>query len=96
MNALELSRALGGVDEKLVEDAAPEGAAAYGGLTDWAVGRLGIPSFTIECGEGKNPLPESAFPSAWREIRPLLFRAPLYAAPPEKQKGDAGREYRTL
>ena len=76
--------------------AAPEGAAAYGGLTDWAVGRMGIPSFTIECGEGKNPLPESAFPSAWREIRPLLFRAPLYAAPPEKQKGDAGREYRTL
>ena len=76
--------------------AAPEGAAAYGGLTDWAVGRMGIPSFTIECGEGKNPLPESAFAPAWREIRPLLFRAPLYAAPTEKQKGDAAREYRTL
>ena len=60
--------------------AAPGGTAAYGGLTDWAIGRLSIPAFTVECGEGKNPLPASAFPPAWREIRPLLFRAPLYAA----------------
>ena len=60
--------------------AVPTGAAAYGGLTDWAVGRLGIPSFTVECGEGTNPLPASAFVPTWHEIRPLLFRAPLYAA----------------
>ena len=61
--------------------AVPEGAAAYGGLTDWAVGRLGIPAFTVECGEGKNPLPETRFAPTYGEIRPLLFRAPLYAAP---------------
>ena len=61
--------------------AVPEGAAAYGGLTDWAVGRLSIPAFTVECGEGTNPLPAAAFAPAWREIRPLLFRAPMYASP---------------
>lgn len=61
--------------------AVPSGAAAYGGLTDWAVGRLGIPAFTVECGEGKNPLSPDLFAPAWREIRPLLFRAPLYASP---------------
>ena len=76
--------------------AAPSGSAAYGGLTDWAVGRLGIPSFTLECGEGKNPLPENAFSSAWREIRPLLFRAPLYAAPTNTRNGESENEYRTL
>lgn len=76
--------------------AAPSGAAAYGGLTDWAVGRMGIPSFTLECGEGKNPLPESAFSSAWREIRPLLFRAPLYAAPAKTRTGGPENEHRTL
>jgi len=61
--------------------AVPTGAAAYGGLTDWAVGRIGVPAFTVECGAGKNPLPGSAFVPTWCEIRPLLFRAPLYAAP---------------
>lgn len=63
----------------------PAGAAAYGGLTDWAVGRLGIPCFTLECGEGKNPLPPERFPQAYAELRPLLFRAPLYASPRTEQ-----------
>ena len=71
--------------------AIPSGTAAYGGLTDWAVGRLGIPSFTVECGEGKNPLPGERFAQTWREIRPLLFRAPLYAAPGVKEKPTEGR-----
>ena len=61
--------------------AQPAGAAAYGGLTDWAVGRLGIPAFTLECGEGKNPLTPDRFARAYCELRPLLIRAPLYAAP---------------
>ncbi|MBR4770849.1 MAG: gamma-D-glutamyl-meso-diaminopimelate peptidase [Clostridia bacterium] len=68
--------------------AVPEGAAAYGGLTDWAVGRLGIPAFTVECGEGKNPLPASRFAPTYSEIRPLLFRAPLYAAPLSGESGE--------
>ena len=39
----------------------PEGMASYGGLIDWAIETLGIPSFTIECGKGENPLPASSF-----------------------------------
>ncbi|MBP5428893.1 MAG: M14 family metallocarboxypeptidase [Clostridia bacterium] len=66
--------------------AVPSGAASYGGLTDWAVGRMGVPSFTVECGEGKNPLPAAAFAPEWHRLRPLLFRAPLYAAPLERKK----------
>ena len=63
----------------------PSGASAYGGLTDWAVGRLGIPAFTLECGEGKNPLPPDSFAAAYGELRPLLFRAPLDATPRTEQ-----------
>lgn len=77
----------------------PAGAAAYGGLTDWAVGRLGIPAFTIECGEGKNPLPPERFLPAYGEIRPLLFRAPLYASPyagDDRPKEDETDEHRGL
>lgn len=81
--------------------AVPTGAAAYGGLTDWAVGRLGIPAFTVECGEGKNPLPPDAFPTEWHMIRPLLFRAPLYAVPKDgktdRKKGEkTNDEHRKL
>ena len=57
--------------------AIPEGAAAYGGLTDWAVGVLGIPSYTIECGRGENPLPASALTGMRLALRPLLWSAPL-------------------
>ena len=57
--------------------AVPEGAAAYGGLTDWAVGALGIPSYTVECGRGENPLPASALTGMRLALRPLLWSAPL-------------------
>ena len=55
----------------------PEGMASYGGLTDWAIGTLGIPSFTIECGKGENPLPVSAFYSLYSKLREMLFTAPI-------------------
>ncbi len=55
----------------------PEGMAAYGGLTDWAIASLGIPSFTIECGKGENPLPVSSFYSVYTAVRELLFTAPI-------------------
>ena len=37
----------------------PSDTAEYGGLCDYTGNVLGIPSFTIEIGRGKNPLPES-------------------------------------
>lgn len=54
----------------------PEDAhAAYGGLADWTGGVLGIPSFTIECGRGKNPLPHTDILPMYRRLRRTLFCA---------------------
>ena len=50
-----------------------EGPAAYGGLTDYAVEELNIPSFTIECGKGKNPLPLSESILIYAGLRRMLF-----------------------
>jgi g-D-glutamyl-meso-diaminopimelate peptidase len=54
--------------------AEPEGAAAYGGLTDW-LGACGVPALTVECGLGVNPLPISILPQVWQEVMPLLRHA---------------------
>ena len=45
----------------------PSGTAAYGGLCDYS-GSLGIPSFTLELGKGKNPLPESDISSIFSRV----------------------------
>ncbi len=55
--------------------AAPEGAAAYGGLTDWAGGILGIPSLTIECGRGQNPLPPASAARIYARLRRPFFES---------------------
>ena len=53
----------------------PTGTAAYGGLTDWCTGALGIHAFTVECGRGKNPLPYAIYPATRRQVLPLLAMA---------------------
>ncbi len=53
-----------------------EGLAAYGGLSDWCAGALSIPSFTMECGRGKNPLPIAHFAQIYRGMRQALFYFP--------------------
>ncbi|MBQ9806641.1 MAG: M14 family metallocarboxypeptidase [Clostridia bacterium] len=53
------------------------GTAAFGGLTDWCVQSLGIPSFTVECGFGKNPLPYTQFSSIYCRLRRMLFLFPM-------------------
>ncbi len=53
-----------------------EGSAAYGGLTDWCARKIGIPSFTLECGTGVNPLPISEESSIYQTLRKLLFLFP--------------------
>jgi g-D-glutamyl-meso-diaminopimelate peptidase len=55
-----------------------EGFAAYGGLTDWCVQKMGLPALTFECGKGKNPLPQSCFFSVYSKIREALFLAPTF------------------
>lgn len=54
----------------------PTGAAAYGGLTDFCVQKLGLPAFTFECGKGKNPLPPRDLPVLYGEMREALFTFP--------------------
>ncbi|MCQ2423951.1 MAG: gamma-D-glutamyl-meso-diaminopimelate peptidase [Clostridia bacterium] len=57
--------------------AEPEGTAAYGGLTDWCIGTLGKPAFTLECGRGENPLPASDFFGIYVTIREMLHTFPM-------------------
>lgn len=54
----------------------PEGAAAYGGLADYCIEKLCIPAFTLECGLGENPLPQSDLPLLYAELREALFTFP--------------------
>ena len=55
--------------------AEPCGAAAYGGLCDYTTAELRIPSFTVECGLGQNPLPPEAALGIYARIRRLLFES---------------------
>lgn len=55
----------------------PEGLASYGGLTDWCINELKKPSFTIECGKGKNPLPLEDYRGIYDDLKELLFTAPI-------------------
>lgn len=52
-----------------------DGTAAYGGLADYS-SSIGIPSFTVEVGKGKNPLPLSDLPSISSKLYPLMLRFP--------------------
>ena len=61
------------------EVSSPDGTALYGGLTDWASSKLGIVSLIVECGKGKNPLPDAIFPSLYNKLRKLLFTFPKKA-----------------
>ncbi|MBQ6893575.1 MAG: hypothetical protein IJN48_05150, partial [Clostridia bacterium] len=54
----------------------PTGSAAYGGLTDFCIQKLGIPAFTIECGKGKNPLPKGDLPLIYSDLKKALFIFP--------------------
>jgi g-D-glutamyl-meso-diaminopimelate peptidase len=62
-----------------------EGPAAYGGLTDWCIQKMERPSFTLECGKGKNPLPLSqAFP-IYAHLRKALFLFPTLLGSDSKE-----------
>ena len=54
---------------------APIGPAAYGGLCDYTTAALGIPSFTVECGRGENPLPPQDIPLIYARLRRMLFES---------------------
>lgn len=66
---------------KTFEDVSPykvdytEGMASYGGFKDWFIERFFRPGFTIEIGEGKNPLPLSDLKKVYSETLPLMTSA---------------------
>lgn len=55
----------------------PEGAAAYGGLTDWYTDFYRRPAYTVEVGHGRNPLPMSALPGIKKELLFMMLTAPM-------------------
>lgn len=54
----------------------PEGLSAFGGLTDWCITELKRPAYTLECGNGKNPLPLTQRPVIYERLRRALFTFP--------------------
>ena len=52
-----------------------EGIASYGGFKDWFVDKFNKPGFTVEVGEGKNPLPVEQLPKIYKETLPILLGA---------------------
>jgi len=53
----------------------PKGTATFGGLCDYTAS-LGIPSFTVELGKGKNPLPEGEIPGIFSRVSEALAILP--------------------
>ena len=52
--------------------AEPEAIASHGGYKDWVTDKFDIPSFTFECGLGKNPLPPTDFPAIYEKLSPVF------------------------
>ena len=72
-----LSRVSGYRDEKTDLGAAGL-TGSYGGLSDWVSRELLIPAYTVECGKGKNPLPQSDRGYIYARIREMLFLSAVY------------------
>lgn len=55
----------------------PTGMASHGGCKDWFIERFHRPGFTIELGQGVNPLPVEAFEPTYAKARKMLVLATL-------------------
>ncbi len=55
--------------------AAPEGIASYAGYKDWFIQDYRRPGYTIEVGQGRNPLPISQFDTIYADNLPMLVYA---------------------
>ncbi len=50
-----------------------EGLASYSGYKDWFMAEFNSPGYTIEVGEGENPLPLTQFDGIYNEILEMLL-----------------------
>lgn len=71
--ALEFSKVSG----YTVSETPPE--MGYAGYKDWFIQEYNLPGYTIEVGEGKNPLPISQFNEIYRDNIGILMLAPVLA-----------------
>ncbi len=55
--------------------ASPTGLASHGGFKDWFILETGRPGFTIELGQGENPLPLSDFDGIYTKAAEMLLLA---------------------
>ena len=47
--------------------------SGYAGYKDWFIREYNRPGYTIEAGEGENPLPMDQFPQIYQENRGILI-----------------------
>ena len=50
-------------------------ASSFAGYKDWFIQQFGRPGYTVEVGEGENPLPLSQFNEIYRDVAPILVIA---------------------
>lgn len=55
----------------------PEGLASHGGFKDWFIEETGRPGFTIEVGQGTNPLPLDDFEDIYQKVQEMLLLSAL-------------------
>lgn len=53
----------------------PEGSAAFGGCKDWFIKEFDKAGFTVEIGQGKNPLPDEALDEIYEENARIIVAA---------------------
>ncbi len=56
----------------------PDGCACYGGCKDWFIDQFHKPGFTVEVGEGVNPLPDCDLAQIEEECFPIFLEAGLF------------------
>ncbi|MBU5449423.1 M14 family zinc carboxypeptidase [Acetivibrio sp. MSJd-27] len=72
-DALKIARQL--ADAAGYEVSIPSGFTSYSGMKDWVIDRFLIPAFTVEVGEGENPLPMEQFPQILDDNYKLIVKA---------------------
>ena len=53
----------------------PEGTASFGGCKDWFIKEFGREGFTVEIGQGLNPLPMSMLDDVYDENAKIILCA---------------------
>lgn len=72
-NSLKIAKAFTKISPYKLDET--EGIASYGGYKDWFVDKFERPGYTVEVGEGQNPLPLAHLPQIYKESLPIMLGA---------------------